>query len=349
MDLGISIGEFSRRSGLSISALRFYDERGLLRPSAVDPMSRYRLYAESQIESASLIRDLRRLEMPLAEVAKFLSASPDERTTALTAHLAGLRDRLDTAVEIAARIHKNVKQGAQAMTATTVEAHDLASALDQVLPAVGTDPERPVLTCVLLEVKDGSLRLVATDSYRLVVRDLALANAPETTFRAVVAGATMKRLRGLLDATGPADLEVRDGRLRVTMSDLVGEGLVVAAEYPDYERLLAVDVSSHVLQVERAKLLEALEPHQDAPVVKLTFRRGALAVGGQEDLGVELEATYAGEGISIALNPSFTSYAVESAVGPDLVLEATEPLHPIVFRSADDGTYVCMVMPIRVD
>jgi hypothetical protein len=40
----------------------------------------------------------------------------------------------------------------------------LGAALDQVVPAAGTDPERPVLWCVLVEARKGSLRLVATDA-----------------------------------------------------------------------------------------------------------------------------------------------------------------------------------------
>jgi hypothetical protein len=35
-------------------------------------------------------------------------------------------------------------------------------------------------------------------------------------------------------------------------------------------------------------------------------------------------------------------------VGAEVVIEVTEPIRPVVFRSADDGSYTCMVMPVRV-
>ena len=53
-----------------------------------------------------------------------------------------------------------------------VAAGALTDALRQVVPAASRDDARPILTGVLLAASAGGLRLVATDSYRLAVRDL---------------------------------------------------------------------------------------------------------------------------------------------------------------------------------
>jgi DNA-binding transcriptional MerR regulator len=68
------IGRFSRQTGLSVKALRHYDELGVLRPAAVDPDTGYRLYASGQVERAEAIRLLRRLEVPLDDVATLLES-----------------------------------------------------------------------------------------------------------------------------------------------------------------------------------------------------------------------------------------------------------------------------------
>jgi DNA-binding transcriptional MerR regulator len=70
----LSIGVFARRSRLSLKALRLYDRLGLLAPAHVDPGSGYRRYRESQLTTARLIAKLRRLDMPLANVARVVSA-----------------------------------------------------------------------------------------------------------------------------------------------------------------------------------------------------------------------------------------------------------------------------------
>ena len=72
------------------------------------------------------------------------------------------------------------------MSPMTVTATAFLDALDQVLPAAGTDPELPVLTCVLVEAKDASLRLVATDRYRLAIRDLAAVGGVDGSFPALI-------------------------------------------------------------------------------------------------------------------------------------------------------------------
>jgi DNA-binding transcriptional MerR regulator len=65
------IGRFSRLTGLSVKALRHYDELGLLRPATVDPQTGYRSYSSAQVGQAEAIRTLR-LELPLDDIATLL-------------------------------------------------------------------------------------------------------------------------------------------------------------------------------------------------------------------------------------------------------------------------------------
>ncbi|MCO5215523.1 MAG: MerR family transcriptional regulator [Thermomicrobiales bacterium] len=79
----MSISAFSRRSLLSVKALRLYDEMGLLRPDSVDPSSGYRFYREGQLERARLISLLRRSGMPLAEIREIVGLPSIEAAEAL--------------------------------------------------------------------------------------------------------------------------------------------------------------------------------------------------------------------------------------------------------------------------
>lgn len=79
----MSISGFARRTLLSIKALRLYDEMGLLRPDRIDASSGYRYYSESQIERARLISLLRKLEVPLAEIATIVDAAPSHASANL--------------------------------------------------------------------------------------------------------------------------------------------------------------------------------------------------------------------------------------------------------------------------
>jgi DNA-binding transcriptional MerR regulator len=85
----ISIGEFARRSRLSLKALRLYDERGVLVPSRVDPGSGYRYYDIAQLEEARLVVMLRQLQLPLAAVKELLACDPADAAARIAEHWRG--------------------------------------------------------------------------------------------------------------------------------------------------------------------------------------------------------------------------------------------------------------------
>lgn len=81
----MTIEAFGRRCGLSPSALRFYDQCGLLQPAAVDDSTGYRYYSAEQVPQAELVR-LLQAEMPVAAVSRFLAADPGELPRAVHGH-----------------------------------------------------------------------------------------------------------------------------------------------------------------------------------------------------------------------------------------------------------------------
>jgi DNA-binding transcriptional MerR regulator len=82
----ISIGEFARRSRLSLKALRLYDERGVLAPARVDQGSGYRYYDTAQLGQARLVVMLRQLQLPLAAVKELLACDPADAADRIAAH-----------------------------------------------------------------------------------------------------------------------------------------------------------------------------------------------------------------------------------------------------------------------
>ena len=87
MDEVLSIGRFARLSGLSVGALRHYDEIGLLVPAEVDPWTAYRRYHRSQLDRGRTIARLRELDLPLDEMTAVLDSTDElERLAALDRH-----------------------------------------------------------------------------------------------------------------------------------------------------------------------------------------------------------------------------------------------------------------------
>lgn len=86
----MNIGEFAALTGLTVRALRHYDEQGILIPAEVDHSSRYRRYTAEQLPLAMKLAVLRRAELPLADVGQILDGEA-EITDVIAAHRARLQ------------------------------------------------------------------------------------------------------------------------------------------------------------------------------------------------------------------------------------------------------------------
>jgi len=96
----LPIGRFARVTGLTVRALRHYHELGLLEPAHIDPESGYRLYTLDQADDAELIRRLRELGLPLAEICAILAgADALERLRAHRDRLAGRVEELNRVID----------------------------------------------------------------------------------------------------------------------------------------------------------------------------------------------------------------------------------------------------------
>ena len=101
----LTIGELARLSGLTVKALRHYDETKVLRPSEVDPLTGYRRYTHEQVAAALLVRRLRELEIPIAEITRVQAGGATARE-ALAEHLAALERRAGDVDRMIARLQE---------------------------------------------------------------------------------------------------------------------------------------------------------------------------------------------------------------------------------------------------
>jgi DNA-binding transcriptional MerR regulator len=108
----LSIGEFSVRTGLSIPALRHYDEVGLLRPARVDPGTGYRRYRLDQAPQAKLIRHLRSVDLPIDQIRSALAdQSGRDAAAVLQLHRERLLERAHAIAQLAETLGRHFDEG----------------------------------------------------------------------------------------------------------------------------------------------------------------------------------------------------------------------------------------------
>jgi DNA-binding transcriptional MerR regulator len=110
-----SISEFSRMSGLSVKALRLYDEKALLVPAWVDPTTRYRYYTADQLRHAELIALLRAVEMSLTDIRDLLNSGEGARLNKLMTHRVFMQNKSERQLQTLLYIEKLLK-GERRMT-----------------------------------------------------------------------------------------------------------------------------------------------------------------------------------------------------------------------------------------
>jgi DNA polymerase-3 subunit beta len=248
--------------------------------------------------------------------------------------------------------------------AVTLPVAGLAEALRQVVRAASSEDTRPILTGVLMAAEAEGLRLVATDSYRLAVRDLPGAGVLKEGQKVLVPSRALAELQRLLGAVTPPSGDQQAGvTLRLGDHDAtfeVGEvrltTRLIEGEFPNYRQLIPASYPN-VLVVGREAVLDAIRR------VKLLVRdpttpvRMALRPDGIEltvitqDWGQateEVDAKYDGAEMVVAFNPNYLIDGIEAISSDDVQLETLDALKPATIKPTEGGDYLYLLMPVRV-
>lgn len=239
-------------------------------------------------------------------------------------------------------------------TRVVVDAPRFAEAVGQVARAASRDEARPVLTGVLVEVSREGVTLVATDSYRLAVREMVATAGGEA--KAIVPERAMSEAGRAAAGIEKGELElfVDESQVTVQVGQLRLTSRLIEGEFPNYRQLLPEAYESR-LTVSRQQLVDAVRRvgllARDTSPVRLEFNAlGVKLSSSSPDLGqaVEaVEAAYEGEEITAAFNPTYLADGLAAATGETVRLEVRDGLKPGIVRG-ESNEFTYLVMPIRL-
>jgi DNA polymerase III subunit beta len=239
----------------------------------------------------------------------------------------------------------------------SIDREALLETVDRVARSASRDESRPVLTGILVRFEAGKLVMVATDSYRLSVKETELGEAaPE--LEAIIPARALTELSRL--ATGDTvELGVHENHVvfGTGASDGADAWLTtrrIDGQFPNYRQLLPetfeVELTlpkSELADVVRRASVLAL---RNSPL-RLRLAEGELTVSAQtQDVGETQEtmpAAYTGEEFVIGFNAEFLRDGVDSIVGDDVRVKLINPLRPAILEDAA-GDFTYLIMPIRL-
>jgi DNA polymerase-3 subunit beta len=230
--------------------------------------------------------------------------------------------------------------------------------VSRVARSASRDETRPVLTGILMSASGTDLRMVATDSYRLSVKETELDSALDGSLEANVPARALQELVRVAQSAMADSIAVSVGQNQVIfeLGDVVLSSRLIDGQFPNYRQLLPESVE-HELRLASAELTDvvrriSLLAQKNAPL-RLSFSEGALTVSAQTpDVGEASEAIpvpFHGEPFEIGFNPEFLRDGLESVESEELVLKLISPLRPGLIESPDTGDFVYLIMPIRLN
>lgn len=247
----------------------------------------------------------------------------------------------------------------------TVPGDSFAKGVAQVIIAASKDDTLPILTGVRMEIENELITLLATDRYRLAMREIPWQPAnPGTSTSALVKAKTLSEVAKTLGGSGDLNLALADDDSRLVGFESGGRtttSLLVDGDYPKIRSLFPESTPIHAV-VATQELVEAvrrvsLVAERNTPV-RLAFSEGlvTLDAGTGEDAQAseELEAQLTGEPITVAFNPHylieglavietpFVRFSFTSAPKPAMITAQRE------LEGEDEGDYRYLVMPVRL-
>jgi DNA polymerase III subunit beta len=240
-----------------------------------------------------------------------------------------------------------------------------AKTIDRVARAASRDETRPVLTGILVSVSDHKLRMVATDSYRLSVRETQADLADTSDFEVNVPARALQEVSRIIADAKPDQVVVSAAENQVVfgIGPVLLSSRMIDGQFPNYQQLLPENFEQEI-RLDRSELMGvvrrvSLMAQRNAPL-RLKFEEGALTVAAQTpDVGEASESTpiaYSGDALEIGFNPQFLQDGLETAEAEELVLKLISPLRPGLIEAGaggdgeeGGGSFLYLIMPVRLN
>jgi DNA polymerase-3 subunit beta len=237
-----------------------------------------------------------------------------------------------------------------------VEASQFNEGLKQVIVAASKDEARPILCGVLLSATDKGLRFVATDSYRLSMRDVEGLSILKSGSSVLVPAKGLAEVQRLL---GSGEVEVILGEREVSFSvdNAIITMRLIDGEYPNYEQLIPKGYPNRVT-ISREALAEAVkrvrlvaQDRNSQPVRLLVKTDGVELRQVAQEIGEATEhvdAKCEGAELEVAFNSEYLLDGLAASGSEEVMIETIDPLKPATLRGTDQESFTYLLMPVRV-
>ncbi|MCB1734474.1 MAG: DNA polymerase III subunit beta [Gammaproteobacteria bacterium] len=239
----------------------------------------------------------------------------------------------------------------------TVAEKALRALLERTQFAMAVQDVRYYLNGLLLEISAKQLRAVATDGHRLATCVIDADVDIDQSTKVIVPRKGITELLRLLESSeNPAQIEIGENHIRVTLADLRFTSKLIDGRFPDYDRVIPQG-GELVVTADREWLRQALSrtailSNEKYRGVRLTLLPDTLRIQAhnpeQEEAEEEIEVSYSGQEVEIGFNVTYILDALAVLDIKDVTLTLKDQNSSCLIQAADSSDCLHVVMPMRL-
>lgn len=235
----------------------------------------------------------------------------------------------------------------------------LETAIMQTAFAASNNTARPILSGVYFDIDKDTLKIVATDSYRLAEKTIKLNEIVATNVQCIVPARTVMELGKILSKLDDPDVELNISKNQVLFiaGDVQLMSRLIEGKFPPYEKIIPKDTKTKIevdveelSNVSRRVGLFARENNNSIKVSatnngKLSLATEETTVGEEK---AELNVIIDGENNKIAINAQYLLDVLTFIQSDKVMFEIYDKLSPAVIRPVKEKDYVYIIMPLKI-
>jgi len=233
----------------------------------------------------------------------------------------------------------------------------LGSMVKKVSKAVSRDETRAILTGVRLVIEGPSIRLIATDSYRLATCEVVVADSPTEDMDVVIPGRALEEVMRIASSSDKVSLGTSENQIVFEFGETVFITRRIEGSFPNYKQLIPKECETSVTVateefISAVKRVSLMALHNTPMRISLSQEDQTMSLSAttqdvgdaSEDLMVKVE----GKDVEIAFNHAFLMDGLVSTSAETLTLEIQNALKPGILKSQEKEDFLYLLMPVRL-
>jgi DNA polymerase-3 subunit beta len=220
--------------------------------------------------------------------------------------------------------------------------------------AIAQEESRPILTGVLLEIKDGKINLVALDAYRLALKSESIDS--DSSIKAVIPGKTLSEVVKILEDEGEVNITFTSNHILINLGETKIISRLLEGEFIKYTSIIPEEYSLKIT-VERNKILNCIEraslvaKEGNTNLIKFDINDEYMVLTSNSQLGnvrEELNIILQGEPLEIAFNAKYMIDLLKVMDEEEIYMEFSSSVSPCIVKNKQNNNCTYLVLPVRL-